>query len=143
MVRYEESVSQYDKDLLESAESALESAYTPYSGFSVGAAVRTDDGTVFSGANVENASYGLSMCAERTAIFKAVSEGYKDLDAIAIVGKDGSEAAPCGACRQVMREFNSELSIILTDADSKPKKTSLAELLPNSFGPDSLDGEDN
>jgi cytidine deaminase len=143
MVRYEESVSEDDIDLLESAESALGSAYTPYSGFSVGAAVRTSDGTVFRGCNVENASYGLSMCAERTAIFKAVSEGHEDLEAIAIVGKGGTEAAPCGACRQVMREFNSELSIILTDADSKPRGTTLDQLLPASFGPESLDGDEN
>jgi len=127
-----------DEQLLSEAEEAVKQAYVPYSEFPVGAAVRTGDGSVYRGSNVENASYGLSMCAERTAIFKAVSEGHHELEAIAVAGSGQEETAPCGACRQVMREFNANLTIIFSTGPNSVKKLQLKDLLPESFGPDSL-----
>lgn len=137
MTVFTEQPDDEERRLLDRAIQARETAYTPYSEFSVGAAVRTGDGSVYTGCNVENASYGLSMCAERVAIFKAVSEGHRDLHAIALAGEDGSEATPCGACRQVMREFNKSLPVV-TETDDGPARTTLRELLPDSFGPDHL-----
>lgn len=104
-----------NKELLSIADKAMENAYAPYSKFHVGAALLCKNGTVFTGCNIENATYGATNCAERTAIFKAVSEGQREFEAIAIVSSGGSETFPCGICRQVMAEFAPELKIILRD----------------------------
>ncbi|XP_026869816.1 zgc:103586 [Electrophorus electricus] len=111
-------------------------AYCPYSRFPVGAAILTSGGTIITGCNVENASYGLTVCAERTAIQRAVSEGHRSFTAIAVTCdiKD-SFVGPCGACRQVLMEFGAEWDIYLTKPDGSYKKTSLRELLPLEFGP--------
>ncbi len=122
-----------DKELLKAAGNAMKNAYAPYSGFKVGAALLCSDGTVFSGCNIENSSYGASNCAERTAIFKAVSEGHTDFEAIAIVSSGGGETFPCGICRQVMCEFSPDIKIILEDKNGVPKKYDFNEMLPNYF----------
>ncbi len=130
------------KRLINEALNARNYAYAPYSKFMVGAALITEDDSVYTGCNVENASYGATNCAERTAIFKAVSEGERLIKAIAIVGgvKDGdmTYAYPCGVCRQVLREFSNpgDLVIIVAKNQDDYKTYSLEELLPESFGPD-------
>ena len=119
--------------LIQTALKAREAAYAPYSGYSVGAAVLTETGKTFDGGNIENAVYPLTICAERTAIFKAVSAGEKDFRAIAVVTKNGG--TPCGACRQVMAEFGSQTIVLVADASGKLiNEFTVAELLPNSFG---------
>lgn len=120
-------------ELLSIADKAMENAYAPYSEFKVGAALLCSDGTVFTGCNIENATYGATNCAERTAIFKAVSEGHRDFEAIAIVSSGGGETFPCGICRQVMAEFAPELKIILRDKNGIEVIYQLSELLPKSF----------
>ena len=130
------------KQLINEALNARNYAYAPYSQFMVGAALITENDSVYTGCNVENASYGATNCAERTAIFKAVSEGKRLIKAIAIVGgvKDGdmTYAYPCGVCRQVLREFSNpgDLVIIVAKNQDDYKTYSLEELLPESFGPD-------
>lgn len=121
-------------DLLSAARDARERAYAPYSNFRVGAALDAGDGNVILGSNVENASYGLSMCAERAAIFAAVSAGFRDFIAIAIAGPEGVLTSPCGACRQVLAEFNHNMAVVFT-GPSGEVQTTVAELLPHSFGP--------
>lgn len=129
-------MKQYQQ-LLQQAMEARKNAYCAYSGFAVGAALLCEDGTVFTGCNVENASYSVTNCAERTAIFKAVSEGYKKFCAIAIVGgSDELEVCyPCGVCRQVMTEFceASEFKIICGTSVDTMEVLTLSELLPKSF----------
>lgn len=120
-------------ELLSTADKAMENAYAPYSNFKVGAALLCKDGTVFTGCNIENATYGATNCAERTAIFKAVSEGQRKFEAIAIVSSGGDETFPCGICRQVMAEFAPELKIILRDKNGNEVIYQLSELLPKSF----------
>lgn len=126
-----------DRDkLIAASKSAMEHAHAPYSGFKVGAAVLGGSGKVYTGCNVENASYGLSICAERTAILKAVSEGEKRICAIAISNSSGKLAFPCGACRQVMAEFAPEtvsMTIYLV-SDQGVEEYPLADLLPHAFG---------
>lgn len=124
--------------LLDYAFQALKNSYAPYSRFSVGAALLSTDGEVVTGCNVENASYGLSMCAERTAVFKAVSGGMREFEAIAVVSSKVNPVYPCGACRQVLREFNPRLKVIVAGPGKKPIATSLDKLLPKSFGKESL-----
>ncbi len=131
--------------LIDCAIKARENAYAPYSGYCVGAALLCADGDIVTGCNVENASYGATNCAERTAVFKAVSEGKRGFSAIAIAGgKSGAEvldyAYPCGVCRQVLREFcnPSDLTVIVCRSREDYKLMTLEELLPNSFGPDNL-----
>ncbi|MHB0997998.1 MAG: cytidine deaminase [Armatimonadota bacterium] len=122
-------------ELIQSAKSALENAYAPYSEFRVGAAVLFESGKIYCGCNVENASYGLSNCAERTAIFNAVCSGDRDIRAIAIASSTGDAAYPCGACRQVIAEFarkDEDISIYIVSNQGVEKFT-LAELLPNAF----------
>lgn len=119
--------------LVEASKAAMEQAYAPYSSFKVGAAVLGASGKVYSGCNVENASYGLSVCAERVAIFKAVSDGEKQIDAIAIANSSRKPAFPCGACRQVMAEFAADDMEIYLVSDGGVEKHTLAELLPNAF----------
>ncbi len=128
-----------DEDkLIALALEARKQAYCPYSNFPVGAALLAADGRVFSGCNVENASYGLTMCAERVALFKAVSEGAWKFSAIAIACGEGA-CAPCGACRQVLYEFAPDLLVIMTDGEGKSRKrVKLSELLPQAFSPTDL-----
>ncbi len=125
-----------NKELLSIADKAMENAYAPYSKFHVGAALLCKDGTVFTGCNIENATYGATNCAERTAIFKAVSEGQRDFEAIAIVSSGGGETFPCGICRQVMAEFAPEIKVVLRDEAGNEHIYPLVELLPKSFSLD-------
>lgn len=122
------------KPLIDQAIEARKHAYTPYSNFQVGAAVLTKNNHVFLGCNIENASYGLTNCAERTAIFKAISEGEKDIEAIVVVGDTDGPIAPCGACRQVMAEFCDEnTKVILTNLKGNVIETTIKQLLPGFF----------
>ena len=118
--------------LMDCAIKARENAYSPYSHFAVGAALLCEDGTLFEGCNIENASYGLTNCAERTAIFKAVSEGHIKFKALAVVADTEGPCAPCGACRQVMAEFKIPL-IIMGNLMGNIKIATIEELLPFSF----------
>lgn len=133
------------RTLIQMALNARESAYAPYSHYQVGAALLTDDGEIVTGCNVENASYGATCCAERTAVFKAVSEGKKHFRSIVIVGgMEGREpedyAYPCGICRQVLSEFatREDMAVIVAKSCDDYKEYSLSELLPCSFGGDSI-----
>lgn len=125
-----------DKRLLELARQARKNAYVPYSGYAVGAALLGEDGTVYTGCNVENAAYGNTLCAERTALCKAVSEGARRFTAIAIAS-EGSAPYPCGACRQSLYEFAPELRVLVT-WDGNVCEAMLRDLLPEGFGPSSL-----
>lgn len=125
------------KTLIKKALESKEKAYVPYSNFHVGAALLTEDGKVYTGCNIEIASYSPTICAERTAIFKAVSEGSKKIDTIAIVA-DGEDTFPCGVCRQVIREFGKDATIIIANSEEDYKEYSLDQLLPHSFGPEDL-----
>ncbi|MEN6413330.1 MAG: cytidine deaminase [Veillonellales bacterium] len=127
------------EELVNAARQARGKAYAPYSGFKVGAAVLTASGRIYSGCNIENASYGLTICAERTAIFKAVSEGEDKLLALAVVGDTPGPTSPCGACLQVMAEFGIA-TVIMSNLKGKPLIVSLTELLPYSFGESDLAG---
>ena len=118
--------------LMDCAKKARENAYSPYSHFAVGAALLCEDGTLYEGCNIENASYGLTNCAERTAIFKAVSEGHIKFKALAVVADTEGPCAPCGACRQVMAEFKIPL-IIMGNLMGNIKIVTIEELLPFSF----------
>ena len=122
-----------DSELMDMAKEAMKSAYAPYSHFSVGAAVETDDGEVYCGCNIENSSYGATICAERTAISKAVSEGSRRITRIAICDSNNSFAWPCGICRQVMSEFAVEDFYVILEDNGKLSNFFLKELLPNSF----------
>ncbi|MCM1329271.1 MAG: cytidine deaminase [Ruminococcus sp.] len=122
-----------DRELLETAEKAMENAYAPYSDFKVGAALLCADGAVFTGCNIENASYGASNCAERTAVFKAVSEGKRDFLAIAIVSSGGEETFPCGICRQVLAEFAPDIRVVLQNKAKNPVSYQFNEIMPNIF----------
>ncbi len=125
-------------ELIEKAIEGQQKAYAPYSNYLVGAAVYTKSGKIYSGCNVENASYGLTNCAERTAVFKAVSNGDKEIEMIVVVTKDGGLC--CGACRQVLNEFNPKMQVIAIDQDKEIKfRGTLDELLPYAFGPANLE----
>lgn len=124
--------------LVERARAARERAYAPYSHFPVGAALRAEDGRVFDGANVENASYGLSICAERVAAASAVAAGIRRIDAIAVVGGSARPSAPCGACRQFLSEFNPDMLVLAESPSGDRKQWRLCELLPDRFGPGDL-----
>ena len=128
-----------DDELVALAAQARRHAYAPYSHFAVGAALLAQSGRVYSGANVENASYGLSVCAERVAVWKAVAEGERAFTAIAVVTENG--VSPCGACRQVLAEFAGDpqsLRLIVADAQGHRRTFTLAELLPEAFTPEQL-----
>lgn len=129
-----------NKDLIKEALEAKKKAYTPYSGFNVGAAVLMENNKVYSGCNIEIVSYSPTICAERTAIFKGVSEGNRKIKKIAVVG-DNEWTFPCGVCRQVIREFGDpkEIEIIIANDEDDYKVMTLEELLPNSFGPEELE----
>lgn len=122
-----------NNELLKEAKKAMELAYAPYSKFKVGAAVLTKDGRIYSGCNIENAAYGATNCAERTAIFKAVSEGTREFEKIAIVSSSEDLTFPCGICRQVMSEFMPEGKVILENTKGEISEYSVNELLPSSF----------
>jgi len=124
--------------LVEAAKRARANAYSPYSKVKIGAAVLTSDGSIYSGTNIENASYGLACCAERTAIFKAVSDGKRNLVAIAIVGKSEDFTSPCGACRQVMVEFNPKMRVLRRGLDGFSEDGTASTLLPEHFNPPGL-----
>jgi len=121
-----------DLELFKLARAARENAYAEYSGFKVGAALLDTDGKVFTGCNVENASYGLTMCAERVAVGKAVADGSRRFAKILITG-GGEIITPCGACRQVLSEFASDLEVVLASESGEMMRYSLEELLPRSF----------
>jgi cytidine deaminase len=127
-----------DRQLIEAALAGGKNAYIPYSKYRVGAALLTVSGEVYAGCNIENAGYSPTICAERTALVKAVSEGHRDFAAVAVVTRDGG--SPCGVCRQMMFEFSPAMRVILADLDGNVKLvTTLAELLPHGFGPVNLE----
>lgn len=125
-------------ELVKAAIAAKEFSYSPYSHFRVGAAILSEDGRVFSGCNIENVSYGATNCAERTAIFKGISEGVKSIKAIAITSDEEDFTYPCGICRQVICEFGRGIDIILVNNKGETKRSSIEELLPNSFSKETL-----
>lgn len=127
--------------LLEVAREARANAYAPYSNFPVGAALLAEDGRTFTGVNVENASYGLTTCAERTAMSKAVSEGVRTFRAIAVVGPEDDVACPpCGSCRQILHELGPRMLVIMPGGGGAPLETTVAALLPGAFGGERLGG---
>ena len=132
-----------EMELIGAAAGAMEKAYAPYSGFAVGAALETEDGGVYTGCNIENASYGMTVCAERVAFFAAVSAGERNFRRIALVGGPGGEIRsytwPCGACRQVMREFCGDDFPIIAFDGKEIRSVPLAALLPESFSPRDLE----
>ena len=122
--------------LIQAAVAVRPNAYAPYSHYKVGAAILMVDGRIFTGVNVENASYGLTICAERTAVFKAVSEGCQEI--LAVVVATENAGSPCGACRQVLAEFAGDVLVWLVDAKGDGRETTLYTLLPDHFGPEQL-----
>lgn len=127
-----------DQALVDLAFSMLERSYVPYSRFPVGAALLCAGGQVFTGCNVENAAYGSTICAERTALVKAVSEGRRAFAALAVAGRSEDYCWPCGACRQMLYEFAPDLTVLVARGDGAYVKLPLKELLPHGFGPSSL-----
>lgn len=125
--------------LMEFAKEGREKAYVPYSKFKVGAALLTADGKVYKGCNIENSGYSMTNCAERTAMFKAISEGERDFAAIAIVADTEGPCSPCGACRQVISEFCApNMPVYLTNMKGDVQETTVNELLPGAFSPEDL-----
>jgi len=127
------------QELVATARAARERAYAPYSGFKVGAAVETGSGTIYGGCNIENASYSLTICAERVAIFKALAAGEREVTALAIVSEPG--APPCGACRQVLAEFAprpEEVTVVVVNGRGEERRFTLAQLLPEHFSGEDL-----
>ena len=132
-----------EKELYDLAKNAMEHSYSPYSNCKVGAALLCENGKVYTGTNIENAAFGPTVCAERVAVFKAVSEGEKEFSKIAVVGGKGGIIngifAPCGVCRQVLREFcEDDFEILLGETEEKFKTVTLKDLLPLSFSPENL-----
>lgn len=126
-------------ELIEQAKYARQHAYIPYSKFPVGAAILASDGKVFTGCNIENASFGMTNCAERTAIFKAVSEGTTTFKAIAVIADTDGPCSPCGACRQVIAEFcTKDMPVFLANMNGDIQKTTVGELLPGAFSPEDV-----
>lgn len=126
------------KDLMKAALEARENAYAPYSRFRVGAAVKCADGSVYTGCNVENASYPCGICAERTAVSKAVSEGKRTFTMIAIAGSSAEKCTPCGVCRQFLYEFAPDMTVLCGDDKGAFDEITLSELLPRGFGASSM-----
>ena len=122
-----------EKELIQTAVKMLDMAYVPYSHFPVGAALECDDGTVYTGCNVENAVYPAGICAERNAIFHAVAEGHTQFRRIVIAGRSQDYCVPCGICRQVMQEFSPEMEVICLNGQGEAKAFALKELLPYGF----------
>ena len=127
-----------DRELVEIAFTMLERSYSPYSHFPVGAALEGADDKVYTGCNVENAAYGSCICAERTALVKAVSEGCQSFRRLAVVGNGEDYCWPCGSCRQMLYEFAPELEILVARGDHDYVRTTLRELMPHGFGPEAL-----
>lgn len=121
------------EELKSAAVSMLERSYCPYSHFPVGAALECEDGAVYTGCNIENAGYSATVCAERTAVFKAVSDGHRRFKRIVVAGRSDSPCVPCGECRQVLSEFAPELEVICLDKNGGELTLSLSDLLPHSF----------
>ena len=126
------------EELKAAAVTMLDRAYCPYSHFAVGAALECADGTVFTGCNIENAAFSPTICAERTAVAKAVSEGHTDFVRIVVAGRCESFCVPCGVCRQVLREFAPDMEFICLNSKGEEQVFTLSELLPHSFGPEFL-----
>ncbi len=126
------------EELKTTAMAMLKKSYCPYSHFAVGAALECSDGTVYTGCNVENAAFGPTLCAERVAVGKAVSEGHRDFVRIVIAANSKDYCTPCGVCRQVLREFAPDLEVICLNGAGEEKSLTLPELLPYSFGPEFL-----
>ena len=124
------------EELVARAAQAREKAYAPYSGYDVGAALLAKSGRIYTGCNVENAVYPLTTCAERVAVVKAVSEGEREFVALAVSSKNGG--APCGACRQTLREFGEDIVVLIADATGAYRETTVAALLPDSFSAQDL-----
>ncbi|MBI1800562.1 MAG: cytidine deaminase [Chloroflexi bacterium] len=120
-----------DDELIQAAREVRQRSYSPYSGFAVGAALRGKSGKIYTGTNVENASYPLTICAERAAVCKALSEGEQEFEALAVVSRTG--ATPCGACRQVLAEFGTDIRVLIADAHACLGAHTVAELLPHGF----------
>ncbi len=130
-------ISEDNNQLIELANEARRRAYAPYSHYAVGAALRTKTGRVYTGVNIENAAYPVTICAERVAIFKAVSEGERDFEVIVVATENGG--SPCGSCRQVLAEFGLDTIVLIADASGKLiQRTSVRELLPGAFTPSDL-----
>lgn len=127
------SMEHSDTVLIRAAAEARENAFAPYSEFRVGAALETDDGRIFTGCNVESATYGLTMCAERVAIWKAVSEGKRKIKQIAVVADTDELTPPCGACRQIIWEFGGDIPVIMANLHDKTQKFQMKDLLPHAF----------
>jgi cytidine deaminase len=125
--------------LVDAARKARQNALAPFSGFKVGAALEAADGTIITGCNIENATYGLTMCAERVAMFKALSEGHRAFTRVAIVADTSEPTPPCGACRQILWEFGGDLEIILANTRRETARFRLGELLPHPFDARLLD----
>lgn len=130
--------SDEERDLLEAARRVMDAAYAPYSGFRVGAVLEAADGRRYAGSNVENASYPVTVCAERAALGTAVADGARAFRRIAIAASAGEPAAPCGMCRQALWEFAPGLEVLSTGRSRSVRRWSLADLLPDAFGPDDL-----
>ena len=122
-----------EHELMQKAIEMLDRAYIPYSHFPVGAALECEDGTVYTGCNIENAAYGATICAERTAMGKAISEGHRDFVRIVIAGRSEDYCYPCGMCRQFMKEFAPEMQVICLNGKGEAKELTLRELLPYGF----------
>ena len=130
-------MSEYEP-LIAAAKKARENAHAPFSNFKVGAGLRASSGKIYSGCNVENASYGLTVCAERIAIFKAISEGERKFDAIAVVTDSDTLTPPCGACRQLIWEFCGDVPVIMTNLKGKVDVVAMLDLFPNPFDSSNL-----
>ncbi len=122
-----------DLELIEAAKSVREKAYAPYSNFKVGAALLTKEGKIYTGCNVESASYGLTVCAERVAIWKAVSEGETEFETIAVVADTHELTPPCGVCRQIIWEFCGDVPVLFANLEGKTETVKMSELLPRAF----------
>ena len=133
-----EELDSADRALIDAAQAARANASAPYSGFCVGAAVRTASGRIVPGCNVEIASYSLTCCAERVAVFRAVSDGERAISAVAVICPGDVPTAPCGACRQVLSEFGSDMTVLMATADNVVERVSLSELFPASLVPDEV-----
>jgi len=130
--------------LFEEAKKAQKNAYVPYSKFPLGAAVLTENGTIYSGANIENSSFGLTNCAERSAIFSAVSDGNDKIKALLVVSSTDNPVTPCGACRQVINEFaDGEIEVVMTTEAGKEISMTNLELLPGAFSDDSMEKDND
>lgn len=131
------------QDLIKAASKARENALAPFSNFKVGAAVKTANGKIYTGCNVENASYGLTVCAERVAIWKAISEGEREFANLAVVADTTKLTPPCGACRQIIWEFCGDIPIVMANLQNESETMQISQLLPKAFGREFLEQNKN